>query len=98
MGHVVVDADREVVAGLGAGELVEDGLHHPRAELLRREPVAPGDHGGHAAVRRAPREGGQHVQVQRLAGRAGLLRAVEHRAAPHRPRERREKRSAANGR
>jgi len=70
---VVGDADGEVVARLGAGELVEDGLHHRRVELLRREAVAAGDH--HRLRRLRPRlaQRRHHIEPERVADRTGLL-------------------------
>ena len=82
MRHVVHDADREVVLRLRLRELVEDGLHHARRELLGREAVAAAederlDREGRRAA--APRldERGHDVEVERIADRARLLRPVE---------------------
>ena len=88
---VVDDADREVVLRLILRELVEDGLGHRRIELLRGEAVASADHPRHhgeGAGRDPLGECGDDVLVQRLAGRPGLLRPVEHGDRPHGGRER----------
>ena len=73
--------------GDGRGQLVEDRLDHRRRELLGRQAVAAAD--DHRPARgsppaRASRERRHHVQVERLAERARLLRAVEHRERPGR--------------
>ena len=63
-------------------EIVEHRLHHRRRELLRREPVAPADDPRHLAaalVGHRLGEGGDHVLIERLAGRTGFLGAIEHR-------------------
>ena len=91
MRDVVDDADREVVLRLILRELVEDGLGHRRIELLRGEAVASADHSRHhgkGAGRDALGECGDDILVQRLAGRPGLLRPVEHGDRPHGGRER----------
>ncbi len=81
VGHVVLDAHGEVVLGLGRRELVEDGLHHGRRELLGGQAVAAADHlgegEGEGALREALAEGREDVLVQRLARGARLLGAVE---------------------
>ena len=74
-----------------ARELVEHAGDHARGELLRGQPVAAADHGRHrlaraVAVRLVERR--EHVEEQRLAERAGLLGAVEHRDAAHARRQR----------
>jgi hypothetical protein len=58
----------------------------PGRELLRRQPVAAAGHPRHdlpltVGVRLA--EGGDDVEVERLAHRAGLLGAVQHADLPH---------------
>ena len=71
--------------GAGLLELVEDGLDHGRGEFLGGQAVAPADDPGH---REGPARGyglgqrGHHVLIERLADRARLLGAVEHRDAP----------------
>ena len=73
---VVDDADREMAARRGQRELVQDGAHHRGRELLRGEPVSPArDHGGEATCLRQRRD---HVEVERLAERPGLLGPIEH--------------------
>ena len=83
VGHVVHDADREVVArALAADELVEDRLHLRGGEVLRGEAVAPAHHHrvdgeGAEAGLAGLADRGHHVEVERLADGAGLLGAVE---------------------
>ncbi len=94
MRHVVVDPDGEVALRAAALQLVEDGLDHRRRHLLRRQPVTPADDPGRNAERRivgVHRLGdrGDHLEVQRLADRARLLRTVEHRHGPDGGRQRR---------
>ena len=84
--HVVVDADREAGPRPLARELREHAGDHPGRELLRREAVAAADHPRHdlaLAVHVRLAERGDHVEEQRLAERAGLLGAVQHRDPPH---------------
>ena len=96
--HVVDDADGEVVLRRVLRELVEDRLHHRRRELLRRQPVAAADDARLRCERRRAfgarfGERGDHVQVERIAERARLLRAVQHGDACGRSRQRREERA-----
>jgi hypothetical protein len=87
------------VAGL-ARQLVEDGAHHRGREFLGREAVASADHARHRrerAVLHGLRERRAHVLVQRLAERAGLLGAIEHRDRLHAARHRREERGRGEG-
>ncbi len=90
VGDVVDDPDREVVAGFGRAELVEDRAHHRGREFLAREAVAAADDDGDVAARLAQRR--DDVEVERIADGARLLRAVEHGERAHargeRPRER----------
>ena len=86
--HVVHDADREVVLGLVLGGFVVDRLDHRRGELLRRQTVASRDHPRRLDERRLAGVGrlaqrGDDVEVERVADRARLLAAVEHRDRPH---------------
>ena len=76
VGDVVVDAHGEVVLGRGLRQLVEDGLDHRRRELLAGQAVAAAD--DLASLPAGLGQGVDHVQVERLAGRARLLGAVEH--------------------
>jgi len=83
VGDVVDDPDREVVARPLGAEVVEDGLRHRRVELLGAKPVASPHHEGREirgqlALRPAFVQGGDHVLVEGLPGRAGLLGPVEH--------------------
>ncbi len=89
MGHIVHDADGEVILRAGLCERVEDRLHHGGRELFGRQAVAAahddrfGREGGRA-VRARLGEGGDHVLIQRLAERARFLGAVHHRDRPNR--------------
>ena len=60
--------------GVGLSELVVDALHHGGGEFLGGEAVAAADH--LLAIAHLG-EGGDDVAVERLAGGAGLLGAVE---------------------
>jgi hypothetical protein len=87
LGDVVDDADGEAPPRPLACELREYAGDHAGGELLRRQPVAAAGHPRHdlplaVGVRFA--EGGDDVEVERLAHRAGLLRAVEHADLSHR--------------
>ena len=78
--YVVVDADGEVILGGGLCELVEDALDHGGRELLGGEAVAAADDLGHGSE--GQRGGvlgqdGKDVLIERLAGCAGLLAAIE---------------------
>ena len=94
--HVVVDADGEVRLGPFGGQLVEHAGDVGRRELLGRQAVAAADHARHAVRQRQIAhggrfgEGGQHVEVERLADGARLLGAVEHGDRPGRRWQRRE--------
>ena len=82
VGHVVVDADGEVVLRMRLRQLVEDALGHGRREFLRRQAVAAADDDRELRQRQAPGgerfgDDGDDVLVERLAGRAWLLGAVE---------------------
>ncbi len=96
--HVVHDADREVVLRLLGVQLGEDRRRHGRRELLRRKAVPAADHLRHPAVepdasrRLFLDERRDHILVERLAGRAGFLRAVEDRDPSHRGGHRRDER------
>ncbi len=53
MVQVIVNADREVLLGLGLGKVVEDRFHHRGCEFLRGQAISPANHRGcnpHAAV------------------------------------------------
>ncbi len=77
--HVVVDPDGEAGSGRGRRQLIEDRLHHGWRELLGSEPVPPADDAREgAATGRGTGEAGDHVEVERLAGAARLLGAIEH--------------------
>ena len=87
---VVDDAHREVVARRRRAELVEDALRHRGGELLRRQSVATAHDARHRALRLG--EGRHHVLVERLAERARLLGAIEHRDRARARRDRSEQR------
>ena len=85
--------------GLVLGELVEDRLHHRRRELLRRQTVAAGDDARWRGERRDAfrlrfGERGRHVEIERIAGCARLLRPIEHGEAADALRQRRQERGA----
>ena len=77
LGHVVVDADGEVVLGGLLGDVVEHGLDHGGVELLGAQAVAAADHGDVLLARFDQR--GAHVLVQGLAQGAGFLGPVQNR-------------------
>ena len=83
-GDVVVDANGERVLWLRPAELGEDGEHHRGGELFRGKAVAAADDGDAAGLRRKPAcqfrfaQGGDNVDIERFADRAGLLGAVKH--------------------
>ena len=86
VGHIVVDADGEVILGHRLGEVVEDRLDHGGSEFLGGEAVAAADeagHGGDFAGGEAFGQRGQDLLVERLAEGAGLLGAVEHGDGAH---------------
>ena len=96
VGDVVDDADREAVQWRVLRGLVEHGLHHRRRELLAAEAVATTEHTRGATIGpligAAVPQAGQHVEVERLERRAGLLGAVEDCDGAHARRQRREQR------
>ena len=84
VGHVVDDADGEVVARASrCASSSKTALTMRRGELLRGQAVAAADHarvdreGEQAGLARLA-QGGDDVEVERLADRARLLGAVEH--------------------
>ena len=80
IGHVVLDADREMVLGLDRIHIVKRGDHLRRSDIFGRQAIAPGDdhrRRGNIGERRAD------VFVQRLARRAGLFGTIEHGHAAH---------------
>ncbi len=74
VGHVVVDADGEVVLGLSGGQVLEDGEHLGGRGVLGRKTVAAADDHG---LKLLAVEHRLDVEVQRLTLGAGLLGAVE---------------------
>lgn len=94
--HVVVDPHRRVAARRRHAELVKHPLYHAGRELLAGEPVADADHlGAPDLVQLGDR--GRDVEVERLANRAGLLRAVENGDRPDARGERRDKLGSREG-
>ena len=85
VGHIIDDADGEVVLRRGLRQFVEDRLDHGRREFLGGQAVAAAD--DHAARLRSEAsplsagfaQGGDHVQVERFADGTRFLGAVEHR-------------------
>jgi len=80
-GHIIDDADREVVLGPAGSQIVEHGFSHARIEFLGAEAVAPAhDHRRfrQRAFLHGLINGRPHIQVHRLTGRTGFLGAVEH--------------------
>ena len=75
-GDVVDDAHGEVVLGRWLGQLVEDRLDHARRQLLAGEAVAAAD--GLDVGLAALHQSDDHVLIERLAGCAWLLGAVQH--------------------
>jgi len=88
VGHVVRDADREVVARALGAQLGEDGRDHRRVELLRGETVAAAYDDRVGARSAGLAQGGHNVHIKRLAGGAGLLGAVEDGEGAHSLRQR----------
>ncbi len=84
MRHIILDAHSEVVPGSGGLQVVKNRLDHRRGEILRGQPVAAAHHLRHGldpppARGDAFRQGGDDIQVQRLAQGAGFLGPVQHR-------------------
>jgi hypothetical protein len=84
VGDVVVDAHGEVASRPVRAQLVEDRADHRRRELLRRQAVAAPDDArplGERSWLSVTRlvQGGDDVEVERLAERTGFLGPVEHR-------------------
>ena len=76
VGHVVVDADGEVVLGLGLLQVVIDSDELAGSGVLGGEAVAAAHDLDVAAAGLV--QGGDHIQVHGLAHGAGLLGAVQH--------------------
>ena len=73
MGHVVVNANREMIARYRALELVENGLGHCRSELFGRQPVAPAND---TQVAPCFGKGGDNVEVEWFANTSWFLGAI----------------------
>ena len=76
VGHVIVDADGEVVLGFGLLEVVIHSDDLAGSGVLGGKTVAAAHHADVAAASLV--QSGDHVQVHRLAHGAGLLGAVQH--------------------
>jgi hypothetical protein len=74
---IVGDADGESVLRLRLRKFVENGFGELRGEVFRRQAVAAADDARHGAA--ALRERRDHVLVERLTGRAGLLGLLQDR-------------------
>ena len=95
VGHIVVDADREVILHLRLVQLIEDALGHRRRKFLRRKAIASADNPrlpgkGRRPARHRFAERGHYILVQGLAQRARLLGAVQYGNRLHGPRQRSE--------
>ena len=96
MGHVVVDADGEMILRLLRLEVVEHRLDHRGREFLGGQAVAAADDARQhldaaPVVGEALANRGGAILEQRLACRARLLRAVQNRNGPHGRRQRLDK-------
>ncbi len=92
-GHVVVDAEGEVVFRLGLSQVVEHRLDQRRGELLGAETVTAADDGRvvgqfDQALAHGFANGGTNVLVEGFTKGAGFLGAVEHGNFFHRFRQR----------
>ena len=76
VGHIIVDADSEVVLGLGLLEVIVHSHDLTGCGILGAEAVPAAHHADVAAAGLIQR--GHHVQVHRLAHTAGLFGAVQH--------------------
>ncbi len=95
MGHIVLDAEGEMVAWAVFLQFVQRGLDLCRCEFLGGQAVASADdfrHVRHREFALAERFGqrGDYILIQRFAVRAGLLRAIQYRDGMNRLRQRRE--------
>ena len=79
MGHIVLDADGEVILGLIQQQVVEHGLQLGGGGVLAGQAVPPGEDQGAVFLVDI---GGADILVQRLADGAGLLHPVQHGDAP----------------
>ena len=79
VGHVVVDADGEVVLRLLGFGVFEYRCHHGRREFFATEAIASANDFDIFVSGLNQRV--EHVLIQRFAKGAGLLRAIEHRKA-----------------
>ena len=81
MREIVIDADREMILRRRSRQIVEHRLDHRRREFLRRQTVAAADHLHVAAALLVKRV--HAIEIERLASRSGLFRAIEHGDAAH---------------
>ena len=78
VGHVVFDADSEVVLGRGHEHIVVDGLTHGRSEFLGAEAVAAGDDlGEHTDLVAVFHKSGADVLIEGFAESTGFLGAID---------------------
>ena len=80
-GHVVVDADGEPAPGPACRQFREDAGHHAGGELLGGQAIPAADDHRHqlpVPTGVSLRQGGGHIQEQRLTGRARFLGPVQH--------------------
>ena len=80
VGDVVDDADHEVILAFGTGHVFEHGLDAGRGEFLAGKPVTTGDDlgiQGSETLIPGFAQGGDDVEVERIAGRAGFLHAFQ---------------------
>ena len=65
-----------------SAQIVEDCLDHSRSKLLRTQTVAAANNQRHLAERSDPAamrfHGALHIEIKRVATRAGFFRPVEH--------------------
>ena len=76
VGDIIVDAESEMVLGVGVAQLIQRRLDHRRGEFLGRQPIAAADN-----LDIAPStfyESVDDIQVERFAERARFLGTVEH--------------------
>ncbi len=92
-GHVVVDAEGEVVLRLGLSQVIEHSLDQSRSELFRTETVTAADDGRvvdqiDQPVAHSFTDGGADVLVERLTEGTRLLGPIKHGNFLDRSRER----------
>ena len=80
VGDIVVDADGEPMARAGGVEVGENTESHRGGEFLGAETIAAADHAAqrHGDGSLGLGESREHGEIERFAGGAGLLGAIEH--------------------